>query len=90
MAPYTSGAYVNYIDADITDWESAYYGTNLARLERVKSDYDPDDVFNGPQSIPHVPLRRYSGVEMVSFRAHEESRRLLPSAGLDEILRASG
>jgi FAD/FMN-containing dehydrogenase len=52
MVPYTTGAYVNYIDADLPDWESAYYGTNLARLERVKKDYDPDDVFNGPQSIP--------------------------------------
>ena len=52
MAPYTSGAYVNYIDADLPNWESAYYGTNLPRLQRVKTDYDPDDVFNGPQSIP--------------------------------------
>src|SRR5215204_1426112 len=54
MAPYTTGAYVNYIDADIADWESAYYGTNLAHLQQVKSDYDPADVFNGPQSIPAI------------------------------------
>src|SRR5215207_800232 len=52
LTPYTSGAYVNYIDADITNWESAYYGTNLTRLKQVKMDYDPDDVFNGAQSIP--------------------------------------
>jgi FAD/FMN-containing dehydrogenase len=52
MTPYTSGAYVNYIDADITNWESAYYGTNLTRLKQVKMDYDTDDVFNGAQSIP--------------------------------------
>ena len=52
MAPYTTGAYVNYVDADLPDWESAYYGTNLARLQRVKMDYDPDDLFNGPQAIP--------------------------------------
>src|SRR5215212_6220302 len=52
MTPYTSGAYVNYIDADITNWESAYYGTNLTRLKQVKMDYDPGDVFNGAQSIP--------------------------------------
>jgi FAD/FMN-containing dehydrogenase len=52
MAPYTTGAYVNYVDADITDWATAYYGTNLARLERAKAEYDPDDVFDGPQSIP--------------------------------------
>lgn len=51
MAPYTIGAYVNYIDADLPDWEHAYYGENLPRLKQVKMDYDPDDVFNGPQSI---------------------------------------
>jgi FAD/FMN-containing dehydrogenase len=55
MAPYTSGAYVNYIDADLPDWESAYYGMNLPRLQQVKTDYDPDDLFNGPQSIPLAP-----------------------------------
>jgi FAD/FMN-containing dehydrogenase len=52
MAPYTTGAYVNYVDADLPDWEQAYYGTNLPRLKRVKMDYDPDDVFNAPQAIP--------------------------------------
>jgi FAD/FMN-containing dehydrogenase len=52
MAPYTTGAYVNYIDADLPDWERAYYGANLPRLEQVKMTYDPDDLFNGPQSIP--------------------------------------
>jgi FAD/FMN-containing dehydrogenase len=52
MAPYTAGAYVNYIDADLSDWESAYYGTNLSRLKQVKGDYDPGDVFNSPQTVP--------------------------------------
>ncbi len=51
LAPYTTGAYVNYVDADLPDWESAYYGTNLPRLQRVKMDYDPDALFNGPQTI---------------------------------------
>ena len=65
MTPYTTGAYVNYIDADLPDWASAYYGTNLARLQQVKTDYDPDDVFNGPQSIPFtLPLRSESLVFM--------------------------
>jgi FAD/FMN-containing dehydrogenase len=52
MAPYTTGAYVNYVDADLLDWESVYYGPNLARLTQIKAQYDPDGVFNAPQSIP--------------------------------------
>jgi FAD/FMN-containing dehydrogenase len=52
MAPYTSGAYVNYVDASIQDWQRAYYGTNLERLVEVKRKYDPENVFNFAQSIP--------------------------------------
>ena len=55
MAPYTTGAYVNYVDADLLDWEHAYYGSNLPRLKQVKTDYDPDDVFHGPQTIAVDP-----------------------------------
>jgi FAD/FMN-containing dehydrogenase len=53
MRPYASGqAYQNYIDAALPDWQQAYYGSNLARLEQVKAKYDPDDVFHFRQSIP--------------------------------------
>jgi FAD/FMN-containing dehydrogenase len=52
LAPYTSGAYVNYIDADQPDWATAYYGRNLSRLMRIKARYDPDNLFNSPQSTP--------------------------------------
>ncbi len=53
MAPYNSGgAYVNYIDGSQEDWAQAYYGANLARLQKVKRTYDPGNLFDFPQAIP--------------------------------------
>lgn len=53
MRQYASGgAYQNYIDPNLADWKQAYYGANLPRLQRVKSIYDPDDLFHFDQSIP--------------------------------------
>lgn len=51
-ASVTGAAYANYCDSAIPHWLHAYYGPNLARLERVKARYDPHGVFQFPQSIP--------------------------------------
>jgi FAD/FMN-containing dehydrogenase len=52
MKPWSSGgAYVNYIDPLIEDWQYAYYGDNYARLRDIKLKYDPNKLFNMPQGI---------------------------------------
>ena len=52
MAPSGSGgAFVNYIDADQSDWQRAYYGGNWQRLRQVRRRYDPQGLFAFPQAV---------------------------------------
>ena len=43
--------YRNYPDVNFKNWENAYYGENYARLQKVKSKYDPQNIFRYEQSI---------------------------------------
>lgn len=53
IQPYTTGgAYVNTPDRTLAGWPWAYYGDNFPRLMEVKRRYDPNNIFNYPQSIP--------------------------------------
>jgi Berberine and berberine like len=53
MRPYMSGgAYVNYCDLDLADWQNAYWGANLVRLKKIKAAFDPGNVFRHAQSVP--------------------------------------
>jgi hypothetical protein len=45
------GAYVNYIDAGVKDWGTAYYGPNVTKLRKVAQQYDPDSVLAFDQSV---------------------------------------
>jgi FAD/FMN-containing dehydrogenase len=52
MRPYvTGGAYFNYTDPGLNDWQTAYWGSNYPRLERIRRDIDPHHYFNFPQAI---------------------------------------
>ncbi|MDD2769296.1 MAG: FAD-binding oxidoreductase [Methylococcus sp.] len=45
------GAFQNFPDPSLTDWEDAYYGSNLPRLRTIKTKYDPGNLFRFHQSI---------------------------------------
>ncbi|WGO98053.1 FAD-binding oxidoreductase [Saccharophagus degradans] len=44
-------AFQNFIDRNLQNWETAYYGENYSRLSQVKSKHDPANLFNNAQSI---------------------------------------
>ena len=53
MTTWSSGeCYQNYLDPNLVDWQTAYYGANFARLVQVKAAYDPTGVFKQAQGIP--------------------------------------
>lgn len=53
LAPHaTGGAYVNYLDRDQGNWQQAYYGDGLDRLQATKAAADPDGRFQPRQGIP--------------------------------------
>src|ERR1700733_14198668 len=52
MRPYvTGGAYFNYTDPTLNNWQSAYWGSNYARLAKIRKQIDPHHYFNFPQAI---------------------------------------
>jgi FAD/FMN-containing dehydrogenase len=46
-----TSAYSNYADAAITDYGSAYWGGNYPRLQGIKKQYDPGNLFTFAQAV---------------------------------------
>jgi FAD/FMN-containing dehydrogenase len=52
MEPYLSGGvYANYVQADLSDFGTAYYGDHYQRLRGVKATYDRSHTFRFPQDL---------------------------------------
>ncbi|KAF8508807.1 glucooligosaccharide oxidase [Hysterangium stoloniferum] len=45
------GAYPNYIDDRLSDWQLRYYGTHYARLQGIKDTVDPQGLFIFPNGV---------------------------------------
>jgi len=56
MRNFSSGAFINFPDPSLTTWQQDYYGANLSRLESIKEQVDPLQVFKFRQSIPPVSM----------------------------------
>lgn len=53
LSPFFSGGYVNVLDRSIAQYGKEYYGRkHFARLQRIKAERDPNNVFHFEQSIP--------------------------------------
>lgn len=49
---HDQGAYAGYVDPELGDNSARlYWGGNVDRLERIKAEIDPLDVFSNPQSV---------------------------------------
>jgi len=52
LAPYSSGgAYVNFMTEEEADRVKAAYGSNFERLVKIKTKYDPKNIFHMNQNI---------------------------------------
>jgi len=50
-ADWDYGAYTNYIDNRLVNWQNLYYSSHYPLLKSLKDQYDPHDTFNFPKSI---------------------------------------
>jgi hypothetical protein len=85
MREFTTGAFVNFVDPTLKNWQQDYYGSNLSRLESIKTQVDPHQVFRFPESIR--PSRASTATERaVSARRSLSDR--TPRVGAQRFVRA--
>ncbi|RQO32352.1 FAD-binding oxidoreductase [Taibaiella sp. KBW10] len=51
LAAGITAQYRNYPDINFKNWQQAYYGQHYAKLQTIKGQYDPENLFQYPQSI---------------------------------------
>jgi FAD/FMN-containing dehydrogenase len=51
LEKHSQGAYLNYIDPLLVDWQQKYYRTNWDKLVKVKKHWDPKGQFDFQQGI---------------------------------------
>lgn len=51
-------SYPGYVDPYLKDGQMAYWGTNLPRLQDIKTQIDPKDIFHNPQSVAVNPANK--------------------------------
>lgn len=52
LRPHANGhSYQGYADLRLDNWAHAYYGEGYSRLRRIKSHYDPQNIFHHARSI---------------------------------------
>ncbi|KAK9850915.1 hypothetical protein MYU51_011573 [Penicillium brevicompactum] len=51
-------SYPGYVDPFMKNGQMAYWGTNLPRLQDIKTRIDPKDIFHNPQSVTVNPANK--------------------------------
>jgi Berberine and berberine like len=62
------GIYPGYVDPELQDAQTRYWGRNHDRLRRIKLDVDPEDLFHNPQSIRPAdssPAKTFKGKQSI-------------------------
>ena len=47
----TKGSFINFPLLELENYKEEYFGENLSKLKKIKSKYDPLNIFKFPQGI---------------------------------------